>query len=118
LFANIPYEIQVANHRYFQTIIHTTLLLSGIASRPEERTNIGRIDQVVETADTIFIFELKMSKTADSALDQIKERDYARKFTGSGKKVVGVGIAIADRNVAEWKTITLIEPTDRRTGSG
>jgi len=35
----------------------------------------------------------------------------AQKFIGAGKKVVGVGIAIADRNVADWAAITLVAPT-------
>jgi len=107
LFANIPYDIQLNNERYYQTILHTALLLSGMDTDVEVRTNLGRIDLVLETRDTLYIFELKMSPTADTALAQIEAKTYAEKYASSGKKLIGVGVAIADRTIAEWATVSL-----------
>ena len=62
---------------------------------------------VVKTADTIYLFEFKLSGTssAEDALEQIKENAYAAKYKTSGKKIVliGAGFEEATRTIKNWK---------------
>lgn len=59
----------------------------------------------VETADTIYVMELKFNKSAKEALDQIVTRHYAEAFAMSGKRVVKIGLnfEVKDEvNSLEW----------------
>ena len=52
----------------------------------------GRIDITLETADTIYVMELKFNKSAEEARAQIEAKHYADAFKMSGKKVVKIGL--------------------------
>ncbi|MBI4600926.1 MAG: ATP-binding protein [Planctomycetes bacterium] len=105
-FANIPYDIQLSNERYYQTIFYVVFLLLGHRVSAEERTAAGRIDAVVETGRQVFVFELKLHGTAEEALSQIHEKEYHEKYLGSGQEVTLVGAAFdpKTRNIGEWAT--------------
>ena len=68
----------------------------------------GRSDCVVKTADTIYLFEFKLSGvgSAEDALEQIKENAYAAKYKTSGKKIVLIGTNFSEetRTIKDWKT--------------
>ena len=68
------------------------------------KTNIGRIDAVLKTAEKIFIFEFKLNGTAEEALAQIQEKRYAKKFADDKRQVMLVGVAFdpATRNIGKW----------------
>ena len=70
-------------------------LLTNYRIGVEQRTAKGRIDITLETADTIYIMELKFGKTAQEALDQINAKHYADAFALKGKRVVKVGLNFA-----------------------
>ncbi|MBI4606358.1 MAG: AAA family ATPase, partial [Planctomycetes bacterium] len=75
-FANIPYDIQLSNERYYQTIFYVVFLLLGQRIAAEERTSAGRIDAVLETPGRVYVLEFKLRGTAEEALAQIRERKY------------------------------------------
>ena len=52
----------------------------------------GRIDFVVRMPDTTYVFELKVSGTAQEALDQINSKGYALPYETDGRSVVKVGV--------------------------
>ena len=66
-----------------------------------------RADCVVKTADTIYLFEFKLSSngTAEDALTQIKTKDYAAKYMADGKKIVLIGSSFDEktRTIKDWK---------------
>ena len=64
----------------------------------------GRIGVVVHMPDTIYVLELKMRGTAQSALDQINQKGYTRQYSTSEKNVVKVGILFSPetKNIEEW----------------
>ena len=69
--------------------------------------SFGVADCVVKTADTVYIFEFKLSGngTAEDALTQIKKNGYAEQYKADGKKIVliGAGFEEATRTVKNWK---------------
>lgn len=92
LFASIPYDIFIGEREaYYHTIIYFVLKLIGAEVRPEEESNIGRLDAVLETKNKIYIMEFKLG-SGQEAMDQIKERKYAEKYRFKGKEIVLVGI--------------------------
>ena len=64
-------------------------------------------DCVVQTANTVYIFEFKLTGngSAEDALSQIREKEYAAKYKAEGKKIVliGAGFNEKKRTIAEWK---------------
>jgi hypothetical protein len=103
-FAKIPYTIQLKNEKYYQTIFYLIFTLMGLRIHAEVTTNKGRIDAVVETDDSIYLFEFKLHGTAKEALQQIKDRGYAQKYAGHDKQVrlFGVDFDPEERNIGRW----------------
>ena len=58
----------------------------------EVRTPKGRVDVVMRTIHTLYVIELKLDKSADSALAQINLTNYPERFVLCGLPVVKVGI--------------------------
>ena len=89
-----------------QTLYIMFALLTNYSIHVEQRTAKGRIDVTMETADTIYVMELKFNKSAEEALAQIEAKHYADTFKMSGKKVVKIGLnfSVKDEvNCLEWK---------------
>lgn len=92
-----------------QTLYIMFALLTNYRICVEQRTAKGRIDITMETADTIYVMELKFNKSAEEALSQIEAKHYADAFKMSGKKVVKVGLNISVKdevNCLEWKIVS------------
>jgi hypothetical protein len=106
-FSTIPYQIlpQKRFEDFYHSIFFALLIGSGINARAEVMTNIGRIDIVVETEAAFYIFELKIDKSADIAIDQIQQKNYASSFLNKGKSVTlaGVNFSSETKNISEWK---------------
>jgi hypothetical protein len=104
-FAAIPYDIQLKDEKYYQTIVHLLFRMLGLYCRSEVRTAAGRIDTQVETKSHEYCFEFKLNGTADEALAQIDSKEYLLSWRGSGKTLHKVGVSFdwEKRNIGEWK---------------
>jgi len=105
-FANIPNTITLKHEKYYQTIFFTVFKLIGASIEAEVSTNIGRIDAVVKTEKDIYIFEFKLHDTAEKALKQIHEKNYAQPYLNDGRPITLIGTAFdeKERNIAVWVT--------------
>lgn len=104
LFASIPYHIFIGEREaYYHSIVYLVLSLNGAEIKPEDPTNIGRIDAVLEAGNKIYIMEFKMGGEQE-ALEQIKEKRYYEKYLGSGKEIVlmGIGFDTEKRNIGGY----------------
>jgi hypothetical protein len=106
--ASIPYDIQLKDERYYQTIIHLIFRMIGLVCRSEVRLAAGRIDTLVETRNNVYCFEFKLDGTAEEALQQIETKEYLLPWTGGGKRVfkIGVNFDYEKRNISEWKIVS------------
>ena len=112
LIAGISYdnfstkELKLREQNY-QTAVYLIFKLMGQFVQTEEHCSSGRIDCVVQTTDSIYLFEFKLSgnSNAEDALEQIKENAYAAKYKTDGKKIVliGAGFEEATRTIKNWK---------------
>ncbi|MBH1989318.1 MAG: AAA family ATPase [Myxococcaceae bacterium] len=92
-FADIPYDLHIPLERYYQTVFYLLVKFMGAETITEEKTNIGRIDAVFQTSTHVYIVELKMGTSAQEALQQIQQKQYAQKYELSGKSIVVLGLA-------------------------
>ena len=79
-------------------------MLLGISITAESRTNNGRIDAVATNEDYVFVFEFKLDRNVEIALQQIKDRDYYRRYMNSGKKIMLIGVNFDSEaaQIASW----------------
>ncbi len=103
-FENVPYDIQLFNEKYYQTIFYLVLHIIGVRIDTEVRTASGRIDAVITTSESVFIFEFKLQGTAADAIAQIREKRYFEKYLDSGKRIRLIGAAFdpETRNLGTW----------------
>ena len=79
-YDKFPYTIINNNERHYQAVMFTIFTMLGEDVKVEHTTSDGRIDLVLKTDKSIFIFELKYEKSADTAMAQISGKDYATLF--------------------------------------
>ena len=94
LFAHLPYgstEARVPEPAY-QRILYVLLSACPFRVTAEDRQAQGRADIVVESDECVFIFELKVDKTAAEAIAQIKEKGYAEPYRALGKPIHLIGL--------------------------
>jgi hypothetical protein len=93
--AQLTYQIIISQEKYFQTVILLLIHMGKLQANAEIPTNDGRMDIVIETSGEIFIVEIKFNKPAAEGLQQIKNKDYAKKFRAQGLKLTAVGLSIS-----------------------
>jgi len=90
----------------YQTTVYLIFRLMGQFVQTEVHCSMGRSDCVVTTADAVYLFEFKLSGngTAEDAINQIKEKNYAAEYKMDGKKIVLIGSSFDEqtRTIKEW----------------
>ncbi|MDE7440683.1 MAG: ATP-binding protein [Muribaculaceae bacterium] len=102
--SDIPYTQRVGGEKFYQNVCYILFTLLGFYTQVERFTYIGRIDFILKTSKFIYIFEFKFGGTAEQALRQIKEKDYAGPFKMSEKKIllIGANFDKRKRNLGKW----------------
>ena len=73
-------------------------------TKVEYRTSQGRIDLVLQTSGYVYIMEFKLDGSAEQAIAQIEEKQYALPFAKYSRKVyiIGVNFSSGTRNIDRW----------------
>ena len=102
-FAGIPYPVHKKQEAYFQAIFFSMFRLLGQYIEAESTTSDGRIDAVVQTDKAIYLFEFKLDNDP-TALEQIKAKEYFRKFLLDERDIyiVGVNFDSEKGNLIGW----------------
>jgi len=105
--AEIPYDLILEKEVHFQALLRMMFRMLGFTCRTEERIATGRIDMLVKTDDFIYCFEFKLDGSAEAALAQINNKEYAVPWAASGKKVFKVGVSFDSkkRNIGNWVSV-------------
>ena len=104
LMADTPYELIRELENHYQNVMYIITKLMGFYVQAEYRTSRGRIDLLIGTDQYIYIIELKFDGSAEEALAQINNKDYALPFATEGRAIVKIGANVSKetRNVDEW----------------
>ena len=103
-FADTTYELIRDQEVHYQNVIFILSKLMGFYVKAEYNTSHGRIDMVLQTNKFIYIMEFKLEGTAEEALKQINEKQYALPFEADGRKIfkIGVNFSAKTRNIEKW----------------
>lgn len=110
LFASIPYQIfDTYQEKYFHAILFLSLKICGFHIDSEVSVSTGRIDAVLIHENRVYVFEFKLNDSADSAMRQIKEKQYYKKYQNQSKEIylVGIGFSGKEKEVSDWKVETI-----------
>lgn len=104
-YADSDYRVTGKLEVYFQNSLMTIFKLMGFYTQVERHTSRGRMDVTIQTRDYVYIMELKVDKSADEALRQIDERQYALPFAADKRKLFKVGVSFGSKThcIDEWK---------------
>ena len=106
----VPYCDNANSEGHYQQMLYVIFSLFGRYVDVEVHTPTGRVDIVMKSAKALYLFELKLNKSAETAMKQIDLKDYASKFSLCGLPIVKVGINFDPdrRTIGDWK----INPTE------
>ena len=110
-FAEIPPEHWTGQKEHFyHAVTHLLFSLLGTYIQSQVNTSRGRCDAVVQTEGLIYAFEFKLDKSADEALQQIREKGYLEPYADSPKEKIAVGVNFSseERKITDWKVEALV----------
>ena len=106
-FANGDYQVVGETEKYCQNTLYVFFRLLGFYVNVERHTSNGRIDVLIQTADYIYILELKVNQTATAALQQIEEKGYALPFSSDPRQLfkIGINFATDTKLIDDWMIV-------------
>ena len=102
----VPYCNDANSEGHYQQVLYIIFtLLSDYFADVEIHTPRGRVDVVMRTDTTLYLFELKLGQDARTAMEQIRLKDYAARFALCPLPVVRVGINFDPerRTLSDWQ---------------
>ncbi|UTY32074.1 ATP-binding protein [Treponema putidum] len=107
-YDNLPKDKLKLREQNYQTAVYLIFKLMGQFVQTEIYCLKGWADCIVQTKDSIYIFEFKLMSagSAEDAIAQIKEKGYADQFKTMGKKIILIGSSFdeEERTIGDWKT--------------
>ena len=103
-FADTPYELVKELELHYQNVLFIVFKLVGFYVKAEYHTSQGRIDLVLQTDKYVYVMEFKLNGTAEEALQQINDKQYALPFAADSRKVLKIGVNFSNttRNIERW----------------
>jgi hypothetical protein len=104
LFADTPYELVKELENHYQNVIFIVCKLMGFYVKAEYHTSEGSVDLVLQTSDYTYVMEFKFNGTAEAALAQINDKQYALPFECDNRQLIKVGVNFSSktRNIDGW----------------
>ncbi len=89
------------NEYFYSALLLMFFQASGFDAVPEKTGAEGRMDIVLFWQKRVYIFELKVD-SAQKALKQIKEKNYAGQYTNFQTILIGLKVDMEKRSPVEW----------------
>ena len=100
----VPYCDNTNYEGHYQQMLYVIFSLLGRYVDVEVRTATGRVDMVMQAFGKLYLFELKLNRSAAAAMQQINLNDYPARFSQCGLPIVKVGINFdpSTRTLSDW----------------
>ena len=90
--ASIPQCNNTNYEGHYQQMLYVIFTLLGYYVDVEVHTADGRIDVVMRTSNTLYLMELKINQSAETAQKQIYDKEYIKRFVHYKLPIVTVAI--------------------------
>ncbi|MEM1124019.1 MAG: AAA family ATPase, partial [Bacteroidota bacterium] len=114
LFKSIPSQIFIKEKEaYYHSVVFLVFQYLGLFVDAEVNTSDGRIDAVVQTDTHVYILEFKLDESAETAVQQIREKAYPSKYQTTDKVILGMGINFSSTQkcVDGWELVDFSSAT-------
>ena len=106
--AETPYCMRPKKERefYFHYTFYLLMrLISCYTVYTEKQLSEGRADCIVETDGYVCIFEFKLDGTSEEALQQIRDRGYAKAYEADQRPIYIIGVSFSSKTetIEDWK---------------
>ena len=111
ILANLPYhegpDAAIKAETVFRNVVASIFLLTGQLVHTEKHTSQGRIDTLVETPEHVCLFEFKVDKPVEEALEQIERNGYAKPYAGDSRTLhkIGAVFSTKTRTLSDWREV-------------
>ena len=118
-YASIPNEWFTNNHisryeGYYASVFYSYFAALGLDISCEKSSNAGRLDMALRFNQQVYLFEFKVVELVPDgrALQQIKDKGYAKPYLGLGQPIhlIGVEFSKTSRSVVGFELETLTMP--------
>jgi len=96
---------------YYASVFYSYFAALGLDIDCEKSSNAGRLDMVLRFNQQVYLFEFKVVELAPAgrALQQIKDKGYAKPYLASGQPIhqIGIEFSRASRSVVGFEIETL-----------
>ena len=101
----IPYTNDTAYEGHYQQVLYIIFSLMEYYVDVEVHTATGRVDLVMQTANELYLMEIKLNANVDVAMRQIMRKNYAARFAQRGLPIVKVAVNFdtVRRTITTWK---------------
>jgi hypothetical protein len=123
LLSAIASEQHEPSEKHYHAVMQAAFIATGLEIIGQTSSSYGNSDIAVFHKNIRFVMEVKYCKAGnkaksqkdldaalDKAVEQIREKDYAAPFRPTGKKVIGVAIAVRGRDEVAVRFIELKAP--------
>ena len=103
--STVPYCDNTHYEGHYQQLFYIIFSLFGMYVDVEVRTPRGRVDVVLRMPDALYLMELKLNQSAETAMNQINLKNYPERFALYGLPIVKVGINFDSEThtLGDWK---------------
>ncbi len=98
------------NEHFYHSMLLMFLRACGFDLLSEDISNKGRSDISLFWQNRLYILELKVTGSAQAAIEQIKEKNYAGKYRNKSVVAIGLKVDFDERNIVEWSVEEISEP--------
>ena len=101
----VPYTDNIDYEGHYQQMLYIIFSLLGYYVDVEVRTPRGRVDMVLRTATTLYVVEVKLDKSAETAMQQIDLKQYPERFALCGLPIIKAAISFdrESHNISDWR---------------
>ena len=110
VFAHIPYLLwQKENEHFYHAVIHLLFSLLGVYIHSEVHTKNGRADAIILYEDHVYCLEFKLDKSAESAVQQVKDKGYLDAYRNKASyfSIIGINFSSDEKKVEKliWEDL-------------
>ena len=100
----VPYCHGTKSEGHYQQMLYIIFSLLGYYVDVEVHTAKGRVDLVMRTGYALYLIELKINSTAETAMQQIELKNYDKRFSQLSLPIIKVGINFSteEHTITDW----------------
>jgi len=105
-FKEFPYTILDKKEKGYQEAFYSFfLMIGGLRVTAEEPSLLGRSDVILSLSHDVYVIEMKVDSSAETAISQIKTLGYYDRYINTNKKIhiIGVNFNSQTRQIDNWK---------------